>query len=139
MDKTSIVKRWHDFANDDLVTAKYLLGLYPLKLEIICYHCQQSAEKMLKGFLIDNSIDPPRIHDLRLLRRMCGEIVDGFDDIEEACVRLTAYGVQPRYPMEIELTEGDMRQAIKDADHIMVFISQLLELTLDEIQNQTVD
>ena len=33
MDKNSIVKQWHDFANDDLVTAKYLLGLHPLKLD----------------------------------------------------------------------------------------------------------
>lgn len=66
---------------------------------------------------------------------MCGEIADGFEYIEEACVRLTAYGVQPRYPMEIELSEGDMRQAINDADQSISFIAQRLELTLDEIQN----
>lgn len=83
---------------------------------------------MLKGFLISKNIDPPRTHDLRLLRRMCKGIVDGFDDIEEACVRLSVYSVQPRYPMEIELVEGDMRQAIDDADHIMSFVSQLLDL-----------
>ena len=66
---------------------------------------------------------------------MCGEIADGFEDIEEACVRLTAYGVQPRYPMEIELSEGDMWQAINDADQIMSFIAQRIELKSDEIQN----
>lgn len=136
MDKNNIVKSWRDFADDDLITAKYLLGLHPLKLEIICYHCQQSAEKMIKGFLISKNIDPPRTHDLRLLRRMCGEIADGFDDIEKACVHLTAYGVLPRYPMEMELTESDMRQAIDDADHIMSFISQRLELSSNEMQNE---
>jgi HEPN domain-containing protein len=137
LDKNSIVKLWYDFANDDLITAKYLLDLHPLKLEIICYHCQQSAEKMLKGFLIDKNIDPPRTHDLRLLRRMCEEILDGFDDIEEACVRLTAYGAQSRYPMEIEITESDMQQAIDDACHIMRVISLRLELLSDEIKNET--
>lgn len=136
MDKNSIVKAWYDFANNDLITAKYLLGLHPLKLEIICYHCQQSAEKIMKGFLIDKNIDPPKTHDLRLLWRMSAEIADGVDDIEEACVRLTAYGVQPRYPMEIELSESDMLQAINDADHIISFITQRLEITLDEAQNQ---
>jgi len=35
MDKNSIVKSWCNFANNDLISAKYLLGLYPLKLEII--------------------------------------------------------------------------------------------------------
>ncbi|MHB8075645.1 HEPN domain-containing protein [Desulfosporosinus fructosivorans] len=133
MDKTGIVIAWCDFAKDDLITAKYLLGLHPLKLEIICYHCQQSAEKILKGFLIDKNIDPPKTHDLRLLRRMCEKIADGFDEIEESCVHLTAYGVQPRYPMEIELTESDMRQAIEEADHIMSFIALRLELKSDEI------
>ena len=127
MDKNSVVKAWCDFANNGLTAAKYLLGLHPLKLEIICYHCQQSAEKMLKGFLIDKNIDPPKTHDLRLLWRMCGEIADGFDDIEEACVRLTAYGVQPRYPMEIELSESDMQQAINDADRIMSFVAQQIK------------
>jgi HEPN domain-containing protein len=133
LDKTNIVKQWHDFANDDLITAKYLLGLYPHKLEIICYHCQQSAEKMLKGFLLSRDIEPPRTHDLRLLRRMCGEIADSFDDIEEACVRLTAYGVQPRYPMEIELNESDMQWAINDADHIMSFVFLRLEILSDDL------
>ena len=132
MDKTNIVKRWCDFASDDLITAKYLLGLYPLKLEIICYHCQQSAEKILKAFLIDKSIDPPRTHDLKLLRRMCKEIDEDFNDINDACVRLTAYGVQPRYPMEVDLNEEDMRQAIKDAEYIMSFISKRLDLLLDK-------
>lgn len=79
---------------------------------------------MLKRFLISKNIDPPRTHDLRLLLRMCGEIANDFYNIEEPCVRLTAYGVQPRYPMRIELIESDMRQAIDDADHIMSFISQ---------------
>ena len=88
MDKKAIAKSWHDFANDDLAAAKYLLGLHPLKLEIICYHCQQSAEKALKGFLISRDIEPPRTHDLRLLRRMCRQNDKSFDEIEDACVRL---------------------------------------------------
>ncbi|MHB8125320.1 MAG: HEPN domain-containing protein [Desulfitobacteriaceae bacterium] len=58
MDKTGIVKSWCDFAKDDLITAKYLLGLHPLKLEIICYHCQQSAEKIgTRHVLLDYKTD----------------------------------------------------------------------------------
>ena len=44
-DKGSIVKSWCEFARDDPVAAKYLLGLHPLKLEVVCYHWQQSAEE----------------------------------------------------------------------------------------------
>ncbi len=126
MDKKAIAKAWHDFAKDDLAAAKHLLGLHPLKLEIICYHCQQAAEKVLKGFLISRDIEPPKTHDLRLLRRICGQIDKIFDEIENACARLSSYGVQARYPLELELIESDMRQALDDADQVMVFISRRL-------------
>jgi len=36
----------------DLNTAEYLKNMKPLPIEIICYHCQQSAEKYLKGYLV---------------------------------------------------------------------------------------
>lgn len=61
---------------------------------------------------------------------MCDELADGFDDIENECVRLSAYGVQARYPLEIELTESDMRQALSDADHIMAFIFSMFRAFL---------
>jgi len=128
MDRKTIVKSWHEFAYNDLLAAKFLLGLHPLQLEIISYHCQQSAEKILKAFLIGEDIGPPRTHDLRLLWRMCREISGDFDGIEKECVRLSAYGVQARYPMEIEITENDMKQALDDADNIIIFISERLHL-----------
>ena len=40
-------QEWQRIAAMDLSTAEYLLGMSPLPIEIICYHCQQSAEKYL--------------------------------------------------------------------------------------------
>lgn len=37
------------FAKMDLDSAKYLLNMHPTPVEVICYHCQQSTEKYLKG------------------------------------------------------------------------------------------
>jgi hypothetical protein len=34
------------------------------KDEIICFHCQQSAEKYLKAFLFSNDIEPDKTHNL---------------------------------------------------------------------------
>ena len=45
-------QEWQRIAAMDLSTAEYLLGMSPLPIEIICYHCQQSAEKYLKGYLV---------------------------------------------------------------------------------------
>jgi HEPN domain-containing protein len=96
----------------------------PVPLEVICYHCEQAAEKILKGYLIQNNIEPPRTHDLRLLCKMCATIDNTFDEISQSCVNLTPYGVQPRYPFEIEILDTDMQKAIVDADHAMNFTLQ---------------
>ena len=59
------VAEWFEFADMDLASAEYLCGMRPQPLEIICYHCQQSAEKYLKGYLIYKGVmEPPKIHNL---------------------------------------------------------------------------
>ena len=124
MDKISIVKEWLDFAKQDLKSAKFLLDMCPLPLEIICFHCQQATEKILKGYLIYQDIESPRTHDLRLLCKMCADIDETFDEISQSCINLTAYGVQPRYPLEIEILESDMQKAVIDAERVMNFVLQ---------------
>lgn len=128
MDKTSIVKEWLGFANQDFSSAKYLMGMRPTPLEIICYHCEQSSEKALKGYLIQNDIEPPRTHDLRLLCKMCSAIDNSFDEISQFCINLTPYGVQSRYPFEIDILESDMQKAVIEANHVMRFILGRLNL-----------
>jgi HEPN domain-containing protein len=67
MDKSVIINEWLDYATKDINSAKYLLGMRPIPLEIICYHCEQAAEKILKCYLIHRDEEPPRTHDLKLL------------------------------------------------------------------------
>jgi len=113
---------WYKFAMMDINAAIHLNNtMTPKPLEIICYHCQQSAEKMLKGFLVSNSIDPPKIHDLPLLRIMCVEINNDFEELYDICKDLTPYGVQPRYPNEIEVSETDVETAIQNVQTMIEF------------------
>ncbi len=131
MDKIDIVKEWLDFATKDIGSAKYLLDMRPAPLAIICYHCQQAAEKTLKGYLIHQDIEPPRTHNLGILCSMCMDIDKAFDELIVPCGRLTLYGVQPRYPYEIQISDSDMQTAINDADGVMNFVLQRLRLTED--------
>mgnify|MGYP000858741346 FL=1 len=126
MEKINIVKEWLNFANKDINSAKYLLGMHPVPLEIICYHCEQAAEKALKAYLINRDIEPSRTHDLRLLCKMCADFDESFNEISKQCINLTAFGVQPRYPFELQITDGDVETAIADADSILEFILQRL-------------
>lgn len=55
---------WLDFAYMDLSAAEHLLTMRPLPVEIICYHCEQAAEKFLKATLVQFDREPPKTHDL---------------------------------------------------------------------------
>lgn len=51
MDNKDVAEEWFKVAETDLASAEYLQGMRPIPIEVICYHCQQSAEKHMKGFL----------------------------------------------------------------------------------------
>jgi len=68
-----ISKEWFDIAEMDIASAKYLQSIHPIPVEIICYHCQQSAEKLLKGFLDFNKHEIIKTHDLIALNKLCIE------------------------------------------------------------------
>ena len=96
--------------------------MYPKPIEIICYHCEQSAEKYLKGYLIKCGNRVERTHDVVLLNKKCKSIDESFDIIEDECIELVPYGVQVRYPYQLEVTEDDMTSAIKCTERIEKFI-----------------
>ena len=64
MDNNKIYTEWFEFAKRDLESAKFLMNMHPRPIEIICYHCEQSAEKYLKGYLIKAGNKIERTHDL---------------------------------------------------------------------------
>ena len=136
MDNRIRAQEWQRLAEQDLNSAGYLLNMRPVPLEIVCYLCQQSAEKYLKGYLVLYGINPPKIHDLNELRKLCSELSDTFKDIADQCSDLTAYGVQPRYPMELMLEEQDMRQALNSAKAIRNFVLVLAPEMVPEEQEQ---
>ncbi|MCL2766362.1 MAG: HEPN domain-containing protein [Peptococcaceae bacterium] len=118
---------WIRLAEMDLATSHHMFKTYcPIPLEIVCFHAQQAAEKMLKCYLASQNIAIPRIHDLQILCEMCGEREKRFDEIYTASIMLTRYGVIPRYPAEWGLTEQDASKAIEDADAVMSFVAELL-------------
>jgi len=62
-----------------------------------------------------------------VLCRMCMDIDKTFDKLIEPCGRLARYG-EPIYPLEMQISHNDMRTAIADADHVMEFVLQRLQL-----------
>ncbi len=136
MDNTKEAKKWQKLADMDLRTAEYLKKMKPLPIEIICYHCQQSAEKYLKGYLVFCGMVPPRMHDLDELCKLCLKYSNIFKSIADPCSDLTAYGVQPRYPMELILDEEDMKQSLDSARAVKDFVVAIIEEKINEDKKQ---
>lgn len=121
-DISAEAQEWILYAKRDLDSADFLLNMKPQPFEIICYHCQQSAEKMLKAFLIQNNCKIEKTHDLKMLANTCSTINQEFQKILPECSRLTPYGIQARYPFSIEIEENDMKIALDDAKTILNFV-----------------
>ena len=105
----------------DLASAEFLLAMYPQPIAIICYHCQQSAEKCLKGLLALKNQVPPKTHDLPLLIDACNQLIPEIMTVSSQCAALNPFSSQPRYPRELLITESDMQTAIKNAKAVYVF------------------
>jgi len=118
---------WIRLANLDLMSAHSLFDTtHPKPVEIICFHSQQSAEKMLKCFLVSKEIDPPKTHDLQVLLEMAFEKEDKFDELKTAAATLSEYGVIPRYPAELQLNETDAELALKYADKVTEIVNRFM-------------
>jgi HEPN domain-containing protein len=116
--KIDDVKEWFEIAHEDLESAKFLTKKYPTPLEIICYHCSQSAEKYLKGYLASLDIIAPKTHNLNVLLELCLDKDEAFQKIRKECEILTRFATDIRYPNKLNIIETDAKYAIKFAEKI---------------------
>ena len=128
-----IIEEWMIYSDMDLATAKHLRDtMHPKPLEIICYHCEQSAEKALKAFWLFIDDNPPRTHDLELLRDKCEAFDKAFEGLFDECERLKVFATQPRYPFELDVTENIMNLAISDSEKVSEFIKAKITFVENE-------
>jgi len=122
-----IIMEWKRLADMDLSAARLLFEMHrPIPVEIVCFHSQQAVEKMLKCFLVFKGVEPPKIHDLRELLKMCVKFESGFDNFRRETDTLIDYAVLPRYPAELELDETDGEMAIKYAVKVTDYVNVIV-------------
>ena len=123
MSEHDILGEWLQVAYDDYEAALYLFRKPNRKpLEIVCYHCQQSAEKSLKAFLCANGVKIHKTHDTGILCRQCVDIDDSFTKYLTVCEELAIYATETRYPIRIEIDEATARRNLEQAQEIYNFV-----------------
>lgn len=116
---------WIFFARNDLNASKLLINS-DISLAIVFYHCQQSAEKSLKGYLVYKGERVKRTHDLVDLLNTCVLFDQEFRLLAEDVYDLNPFSSSTRYPEDAFLLP-DMTTAhvcIKKAEKILDFVQQ---------------
>ena len=123
-----LVHEWFRFANMDLDLAKHTLEtMHPSPFEIICYHCQQAAEKFIKGLIISFDIEVEKTHDLSKLLNTLVPLTDVPETFMESAERLTMFSVRVRYPNELPIDETQTKLAIAQAEKIKKWAESLIK------------
>lgn len=127
MGPDGIYREWLKKGNDDIVSAKILLG-EDGPPDTICFHCQQAAEKHLKAFLTYKGIEFPKIHDLFVLTKECVKIDSGFKGFIDDAKTLNAYYIESRYPPDVDyVSKEEAERSIEMADKIVSYVLNRLK------------
>ncbi len=117
---------WISLAYEDFLTAKALRKnrFY----NGAAYHCQQSAEKVLKGFLSFKNASIPKTHSLIRLVEVCSAYEKDFVKIVSYAASLDPFSTATRYPDNfIEVDKTEVGVLINDAKKIFDFVISKIE------------
>jgi HEPN domain-containing protein len=123
--QTNTPEDWRILAERDMTVADHLANtMVPVPAEIIAFHCQQAAEKYLKGALTVFGEEPPYIHDLDDLCSLAEKHRSSFVSIASLCTIITQFSSQPRYDRGVDLPEADMRLVLAHTKTIRDFLQK---------------
>lgn len=113
------IGHWTEKAEHDFMAAEHAMELAEEGLtDIVCFHCQQCAEKYLKALLLHRDMAFPKTHDLRLLLDLVSTQVS-LGLRREQVIPLNRYAIEGRYPGDWEpITTSDARRALEMAQAV---------------------
>jgi HEPN domain-containing protein len=110
-----------DVGNVRLLTAGGAIRYPP----IVCFHCQQAAEKYLKACLIRARVAFPRTHDFEYLLHAFSAISTDVEQLAEPCARLQPYVITGRYPLATPSAD-EAAVALRDMECVRQFCRAFL-------------
>jgi HEPN domain-containing protein len=122
-----VVQAWLQKSSSDLRAARILSEDAEAPLDAAAYHCQQAAEKALKGYLAFEDHPLVKTHDLKLLVPLCASYEAGFEVLLADAELLTPFAVQYRYPdpdhaSQMEPTRLEFDEALAAARRMVDFV-----------------
>jgi HEPN domain-containing protein len=127
-EKRDYIRRWLTKARRDLESARWLgKAQNPDFFETIVYHCQQTAEKAVKAYLVFQDQEIEKTHNVTVLVRSAIALEPRFASLVDAAESLTPYAVRYRYPGAVsDPTEEECAEAVETAGEVYTFVLSLL-------------
>ena len=118
------VMQWIQKARNDLKIAIDELDCKDPTTDMVCFHFQQAAEKILKAFLIYHGKEYPKTHRLAALLALCSEFDPSFESLMEGGVDgLTQYATGMRYGESFRLpSDQETYHAMELAECVANFV-----------------
>jgi len=121
------VQNWLIKAHHDLTTARKLSADSDPIFDTAIYHCQQAAEKSLKGLLVFHDQRFDKTHNIKTLLQLAIVYEPKFSRWLDIAPELTHYGIAFRYPdIVMEPSRAECEQAMENAANIYAFVLSVL-------------
>ena len=121
--KLELSREWLLKASNDLRSARRLAAGDDPIFDTAVFHCQQTAEKALKGFLVHHDVPFEKTHNLVAIVAMALPIDSSFSTLAEAAALLSPYAVLHRYPDEKAApSKARFKSALAAAERVYRFV-----------------
>ena len=127
----ALATRWFQKAENDLLNVANNLKAEWYASDTVCFHCQQAAEKYLKGFLAWHRMPFAKTHDLPELLKQIKQVAGAdAETLSDYLFLLDPYSVSIRYPQEYEEEpdEAEVQEAVEAAYAVRAWVRSRLKL-----------
>ena len=121
------IRNWIIKADNDIKIIEHELELPESEwiTDVICFHCQQAAEKYMKVLLIYDNKDIPKTHNIEFLQSLLKE---NHPDLSALDVKdISLFGVDVRYP------DNFYQPTIDEVKYYTSLVFRIKELVLKRI------
>ncbi len=119
---------WVRKAEHDLVAVDAIGAASDPPWDIVVFHAQQAAEKLLKALLVSHGQRPPKIHDLTTLLAICVGYGPALVSFADDFVFLSPLAALSRYPGdESDSAREDAQRCIEIARRVREVVLTLLQ------------
>jgi HEPN domain-containing protein len=121
-DRSRVARSWLYHAAEDLRVARVCMTITPPSFGTAAYHCQQAAEKAVKGLLVLADVPFAKTHDLQRLGTLAAPHYPEYAAALTAVHDLTAWNFAFRYPdldAEVEPSANELAAAMQPIEALL--------------------